>query len=116
MAPMDPNAPESGDCPRADTLLVAITLPKAELAETLGKCAVVAGCRAYRSTDMSVNRWVLEGVGEALGQLRNLLLPIQGLQLVREEIEAALGEPTRQLHHPGLVALAHAQKARAEAR
>lgn len=91
MVPMDPNRPDAGDCPRADTLLVAITLTKPELAETLGKCAAVAGCRAYRPTDMSVNRWVLEGPGEALGQLRNLLLPIQGLQWVREEIEAALG-------------------------
>lgn len=73
-------------------LLVAVTLPKGEFAETLGRCATAAGCRLYRSTDISVIRWVVEGPGEALGNLRNLLLPIPGLQFVREQIEAALGD------------------------
>jgi 6-pyruvoyltetrahydropterin/6-carboxytetrahydropterin synthase len=87
---MDPNRPDAGDCPRADTLLVAITLTKPNSPK------LSASARPWRVSGASAHRYVGESLGarrpgRGLGQLRNLLLPIQGLQWVREEIEAALG-------------------------
>jgi 6-pyruvoyltetrahydropterin/6-carboxytetrahydropterin synthase len=77
-------------CRRDPPELVAVdhVLPAAEV--ELLRCAEAARCRVYRSADGHPGALVLAGHGEDLGHLRNLLVPLQGLDRVREILEESL--------------------------
>lgn len=58
---------------------------------TLHKCADRARCHVFGPAAAKPGDYVISGRAEDLSELRSLLVPIRGLTLAREAIEAALG-------------------------
>jgi 6-pyruvoyltetrahydropterin/6-carboxytetrahydropterin synthase len=71
-----------------------VLVPHVEEGEvaTLRRCAESAHCHVYAPTTGRTHSLVVGGRAEDLSLLRSLLVPMRGLALVRESIEAALGD------------------------
>ncbi len=96
-SPMDsPHAvePDSRDpcCGQEPPVLVPVTLYSSEAEPTLRRCADESGCRLFAAVGGPTGSFVIQAVPSALQGLRNRLLPVPALQLVREAIEWALGD------------------------
>lgn len=80
------------DCPSAVPVLVHVQHVAEAARAPLARCVAESGCRLFAATDGPAGAYVIAGAPDDLGALRHRLVPIKGLDLVREDLEAALGE------------------------
>lgn len=82
--------PHTDECPSEPPVLVALShVPDAER-ETLSRCASESRCRLFAPIEGGDGHFVVAGDPDALGALRNLLVPVRALEFAREDIEASL--------------------------